>query len=327
MNKRNVLVLVVGLLACAINATGGVIMVEKTNLDLIGLGGQDEVCTMFFSGEKARVESKATLSEIMGILMEMPVVDHTIEFKQFGGDTLIKADVVKQSYKIINISDATMPLPEDTNVYVSFEVYDDHLPNGVDWIESVDSTSAIDTINGYPCRYIKLQADGTISSLSLETMIQSTLEAWISSDVPGAEYYVQNDRLEQRMFAGKDNSRENGLFDIMIRQTLQLMDITIKTGEVPVRRIWRIRVLEPEMDTLTDEHELYIRNIVLPEWENPTAADEAITKLSQFYGRKSEDGMIDYVRSQSDLISVEEKDLPDSLFEIPEGYTEKEFEP
>ena len=185
-------------------------------MDMMGLGGTNEQCTIYLSDNDVRIEKQTSPVGIVGMFEYIDLENSTISLRPAQSDTVIYLDTLNWTYCFINIIDVLKPLPKDTNTYVSFDVSNDSIPDHLDWIETVDSTLVVDTVNGYYFRSIRLYAWG-INPVTSDATIASFFEVWLCRDVPGTELYLQNKRIEQRTLGIPDLAERLGVFDIIRR--------------------------------------------------------------------------------------------------------------
>lgn len=323
MNKSHLYLFMFGLLFSAIGASAGVVIKETATSDMMGLGGTTENYTIYISRNNIRIERYVSPIGIMGMVENLDLLRNSIILRKFDNDTITTLDTAMNTYCFMDISELLAPLPKDTNTYVSFETAEDSTTDTLEWIMTLDSSLVSDSVNGLNCRYVYLHASG-IDPQTKTKVIESTIEAWLSNEIMGLEQYMNYKQLTQNTIGGGHIAEEMGVFDIMRRQSLQLSNIIIATSEAPIRQILRFRISAPKRDTVTNEVKQRIGNLITGD---SISIEATIARLADFLKQKSDDGLMDLISAQSDLISVEEKDLPDSLFEIPAGYTEKEYEP
>lgn len=273
-----------------------VLIKQSTTIETIGMPPADISAEIKIKGDKSYIKSKGDAPK-MGIPSGAMGKDLNIITRLDKG-ILWNLNSAGKSYTVENLEDmkAALENPEAAIALTTPEKYD--------WTMNVTEMGEA-TINGLKCTGLK----GIVTGLSIKNLTEKsriTYEIWVGSDIPGKDE-IQAHYKKLSEFSGQDQfmNRQllNRIFGNVGDEFAKMNEAVKKLDGYPIRM------------SITVEMALG------GDGNDPHAA--AMMQQFQSLGAKTaEDGMMTVTSFTTNVTSVEAASFGDSVFEVPEGFTE-----
>lgn len=308
-------------------AEEGLVIENKSTTGAMGMGGDKTQMIDFIAGNKFRSEEQL---EPYGIFRLDPECSkkNTVSIKLYESLAGWDIDLLTKTYveTDLNPTPDVSDVPIDTG-FVSFSFPRDTLIKKFACRTTLDSSSVIDTINGYPCYKISLNTcciNPDIDSVLLTTDI------WICNDFPGMDIYRNYQAGQRRSFGVPDtadmakvNLDEEPAINEMLkfhakvltRKSLVYNSIVIKSDLNWKFMVWRPKNLS---DSSAADSSGFLEDV------SEKFSAYAFAIFQKLFGSGQDKLFMNIISLSYEVTDIQLRDLPDSLFVLPEGLTLKE---
>jgi|GEM_PF-3688241 hypothetical protein len=307
-------------------AEKGLVIESRTTIDFMGMGGTTSTSTVFLKPGVARTFGSTEPQGMMSYLPEMlsRETNNLINLEKRIGWNL---DTLTKTYTEIDLAPPMEPdtAGVDTGL-VSFNFPKDTAAGSYVWETTWDSTAARENVNGFSCRKYTIRTVGRSSVEEKDSCLVNS-EFWISRNISGRDIYKAYAafQMDTLYLKGSDVSKEDdGITDVLIHHVLAMERKSLASDGVTMK--YRINAKMPLFDLPSEDKRQAILDGIdtlgLPDSTDAGLNDQVKGMLKNLFS--GDDDLMDFINMSHEVISIKHRDLDDSLFVIPDGYSLKE---
>ncbi len=307
-------------------AEKGLVIESRTTIDFMGMGGTTSTSTVFLKPGMARTFGS---TEPEGMMIYMPEmlskeINSFINLEKRVGWNL---DTLTKTYTEVDLA---LPMIPDTagadTGLVSFSFPKDTAAGSYVWETTWDSTAAREHVNGFSCRKYMIKTVGRSSVEETDSCLVNT-EFWISNNISGRDIYKAYAAFQMDTLYPKDSEvgkEDEGITDVLIHHVLTMGRKSLASDGVTIK--YRINAKMPLFDLPSEDKRQEILDGIdtlgLPDSTDAGLNDQVKGMLKNLFS--GDDDLMDFMSMSHEVISIEYRDLDESLFVIPDGYSLKE---
>jgi len=313
----------------------GLIIKSIAKSEFMGLGGTETYTTMYQTSNFCRKAETMKTSGIAGMFPDETIGrfgDITITDSETG--IIYTLDTALKTYTEIR-ADSVMKSLEDNdsstakyNIFMTGEEKQKEAnQRNIKWNTKIDSSTSIDTINGFPCRkftYITTEENDTSGTEFVsQVWYYSTGEVGDILSKSNATIFGLSDQL-----MNSNSIKSNPIFGAFMEQ-FKHMQQEYEKGLFAIKSIYEIRTINSILDSIPTEDALDNMADALRE-EDSSMSEETMEGLRGYYeylenlSKSSDKEYISMIKITSEITKFTPAELSDTLFQIPENYTRVE---
>jgi hypothetical protein len=308
-------VLIIALISFSIcTAEEGLVIECLNNHSVMSIGGFKTNTIEYITANKTRSES---VSEPYGLMKFDPdsEEENTVEIKDYSTGTGWEIDVLTETYRITDIS----PPPDveketmDSGL-VSFDLPQQTISGEYTWVTTLDSADVKEVVNGYLCKKV------TIHSVCNATETDSLLmvsDIWVCDSFPGMDIYRNyqtNQRLNYGFEEGIDLQEMESFNEILKLHMKEIFRRSLLFNNMVIKSSMDLLILKEDYNNPDDLQDTF----------NDQLMSQAIGMFQTLFDSSTDETLIRFMSMSYEVVSIVKKDMSDSLFVLPEGYTKKE---
>lgn len=310
----------------ALRRSGGLVVDSRQKMSFMKLGGTISTTKIYLVPHAARTIS---VSEPEGIMNYQPdlipgEINTIFHYDNRVGWTL---DTLTKTYTEIDLTPFIEP--DTTSVdtgFVSFDFPKDTAIGSYVWETAWDSTATGEDVNGFLCRKYMIRSVGRSSVDENDSCLVNT-DFWVCDTLSGRDIYnaYKSFQMDSLGMAGDDEGGEDQDFmKIFGRHLIDMSRKALACSGIAMKYQVEIKAMMPDMPTPEEGPEAMadIDSMEFSDSSEAAMAADVKNMMQSLFGNPGE--MIDFLTMSYEISNIERRDLPDSLFVIPDGYTLKE---
>jgi hypothetical protein len=308
MKNYFMVTLILGLLLVSVVSRADVVVKTNSNADMAGMMSMQTDAVTDIKSDKSYNSMTTEMTGGMAAMLGKGKSKEMVNITRLDKGVYWELDTQKKSYK-----ETTMEQLKKQLTAARGEGKKGDEPEYT-WTVDVKSVDGTQTINGFKCNGVIGTAIG-VSKKNAADSVFITYEQWAAKEVPGAaevEAYRQN----YAKAVGIDEMWGKGNMGDMLKQYgSEFAELAIKvsqSGGYPIRTIISVEsAAKPDGDE---------------EGKSPAAAMEMMNKMLGKKAEKPEGTKVGRMKAFSmtnEVISIEQKNVADSQFEIPADFKKK----
>ena len=320
-----VVFLSVFLLVSICGAEEGLVIEIRGTHSVMNMGGSVTETKLYLTAHRARTLSTVKHEGIMNFMSDYQTggTNSIVDFEKNIGWIL---DTLAKTYTEEDLTPPPKIDPDSIDTgFVSFDIPEDTLNISYTWTTIRDSTDAVEDVNGFPCRKYTIQTTGRSSGEKKDSM-QIITTFWVCDSISGQDIYNAYQAYQQNSFGVDNDTDYAAMQDFMSVVSFHSKEIwrrMLISGSVIIK--YHMDVKTPMWD-LHQANDSALANIDTSEYYDSTLfamKDQMISMMQSMFDNNTDNGLISMITISHEVFSIEQQDLADSLFEIPEGYMAK----
>ena len=308
-------------------AEEGLVIESKGTAGTMGMGGEKSQTIDFITGNKFRSEEK---SEPYGIFRLDPESskENTVSIEHYESLTGWDIDLLTKTYVVTDLSTVSADKrgPIDTGI-VSFNFPQDTLKGKFIWITTLDSSSVIDTINGYPCNRVSLSS---CCKPSMTDSMMIVTDIWMCDSFPGIDIYHKYQANQRRSYGVEEDADlpesnlddVEGLNDILKLHLKELLRRSLVFNRITMKFDLNLKTTIKRPENLSDSSAADSTGFL--EDVSDKFSAYAFAMFQKLFGSGQDELFMNIISMSYEVTDIQLRDLPDSLFVLPDGLTLRE---
>lgn len=309
----------------ALSQSEMLVMRSRKTVEALGMGGMETNITICLSGIGSREEKNCKRTGIMAMMGDyLPGED---------GILLTRLDkglvwVIDTSGECQEKAISEYSPSEDTSM-AKYEIFKtaeskraDSIVNSIEWTTIIDSSDAVEMVNGFPCRLISCRSVTIDSDNAKEELIIS-YKLWYCSEVPGADIYHKYQSEFNRLTGFDDDPALADLAKAMGVMGVPLTEFTkmnFRAEGIPVKTVMDLMMSPPDTSGSEDEAD----SLDMPGMNDAQSRDmmTQVAAALKSMMKPDENGMLKAMSTCVEYLDISLKESNDSLFVPPPGCEE-----
>jgi hypothetical protein len=302
MRRLNLFLAIAIALSLAVALQADVVVKQKMNVQTGGFMNMEMDATEYFKGDKSYSGGTTKITGGMAAMMGEGTQTEFAQITRLDKGVMWNLEPDKKTYSETNLISfqETMTGGETGAGKIAGD------PSEYEW--TVDITTSDDEvdINSFKCKNVIGKANG-VHKEDPENKMLLTYEYWYTKDAPGfdelmnyGENFSKVTGIDVRL--GREATR--GIFSEFGAQFDEMVDKMVEAGGYPIKTIIKVEGTESA-------------------GEGGQMPPEMRAMMGMTGKPEGEGGMMTVFSLTSEVQSIEKKSVNSSIFDIPEGYTEK----